>query len=61
MELKRNCSSRGWCDSFSAEHGGGRLKRETLARTKDPASLGLMRHIKAAVDPNGVMNTGNPL
>jgi len=37
------------------------LKRETLARTKDPASLGLMRHIKAAVDPNGVMNTGNPL
>jgi FAD/FMN-containing dehydrogenase len=37
------------------------LKRETLARTKDSASLGLMRHIKAAVDPNGVMNTGKPL
>jgi FAD/FMN-containing dehydrogenase len=44
--------------SFSAEHGVGRLKRELLARSKDPASLGLMRQIKATLDPNGVMNPG---
>jgi FAD/FMN-containing dehydrogenase len=47
--------------SFSAEHGVGRLKRELLARTKDPASLEVMRAIKAALDPNGVMNPGKVL
>ena len=44
--------------SFSAEHGIGRLKRELLARSKDPVSLAVMRQIKAALDPNGVMNPG---
>ena len=47
--------------SYSAEHGIGRLKRELLARTKDPASLAVMRQIKAALDPNGVMNPGKVL
>ncbi len=47
--------------SFSAEHGIGRLKRELLARCKDPASLAVMRQIKAALDPNGVMNPGKVL
>ena len=49
--------------SFSAEHGIGRLKRDLLARSKDPASLAAMRAIKAALDPNGVMNPGkvNPI
>jgi FAD/FMN-containing dehydrogenase len=47
--------------SFSAEHGIGRLKRDLMARTKDPASLALMRQIKAALDPNGVMNPGKVL
>ena len=47
--------------SFSAEHGVGRLKRELLARFKDPASLQVMRAIKAALDPNGVMNPGKVL
>jgi FAD/FMN-containing dehydrogenase len=47
--------------SFSAEHGVGRLKRGLLARTKDPASLAVMRQIKAALDPNGVMNPGKIL
>ena len=47
--------------SFSAEHGVGRLKRELLARTKDPATLALMRKIKATLDPNGVMNPGKIL
>ena len=47
--------------SYSAEHGVGRLKRELLARTKDPASLAVMRAIKAALDPNGIMNPGKVL
>jgi FAD/FMN-containing dehydrogenase len=47
--------------SFSAEHGVGRLKCGLLARTKDPASLDVMRRIKWALDPNGVMNPGKVL
>ena len=47
--------------SFSAEHGIGRLKRDLLARTKDAASLDVMRRIKAALDPNGIMNPGKVL
>ncbi|MBV8103104.1 MAG: FAD-binding oxidoreductase [Hyphomicrobiales bacterium] len=47
--------------SFSAEHGVGRLKRDLMARTKDPASLAVMRQIKATLDPNGVMNPGKIL
>ena len=44
--------------SFSAEHGVGRLKTALLERTKDPGVLFMMRQIKAALDPNGVMNPG---
>jgi FAD/FMN-containing dehydrogenase len=51
----------GMSGSFSAEHGIGRLKRGLLATTKDPASLAVMRQIKAALDPNGVMNPGKVL
>jgi len=47
--------------SFSAEHGVGRLKRDLLAKTKDPGALAVMRAIKAALDPNGVMNPGKVL
>ena len=47
--------------SFSAEHGIGQLKRELLARDKDPAALDVMRRIKAALDPAGVMNPGKVL
>jgi FAD/FMN-containing dehydrogenase len=47
--------------SYSAEHGIGQLKRGLLARWKDPVSLALMRQIKAALDPNGVMNPGKML
>ena len=39
--------------SYSAEHGIGQLKRALLARWKDPASLAMMRQIKATLDPNG--------
>lgn len=44
--------------SISAEHGIGRLKREELAHYKDPVALDLMRTLKAAIDPNGIMNPG---
>jgi len=44
--------------SISAEHGIGRLKRELLRETKDPAALDVMRAIKSALDPNGVLNPG---
>nr|WP_255702798.1 FAD-binding oxidoreductase [Roseivivax sp. GX 12232] len=44
--------------SVSAEHGIGRLKVGDLERYQDPAKLGAMRAIKAALDPNGIMNPG---
>ncbi len=44
--------------SFSAEHGIGALKRDELARRKSPVALGLMRAIKTALDPLGLMNPG---
>lgn len=44
--------------SVSAEHGVGRLKVEDLERYGDPTKLLAMRAIKAALDPNGIMNPG---
>jgi FAD/FMN-containing dehydrogenase len=47
--------------SFSAEHGIGKLKRETLAKAKDPVALDLMRGLKRMLDPNGILNPGKVL
>ena len=44
--------------SFSAEHGIGLLKLDDLAARKSPVALALMRRIKAALDPQGLMNPG---
>ena len=44
--------------SFSAEHGVGVLKADKLAQYKSPVALGLMRAIKQALDPQGLMNPG---
>ena len=44
--------------SVSAEHGIGRLKLEDLRRFGDPVKLTMMRAIKAAFDPVGIMNPG---
>ncbi len=44
--------------SFSAEHGVGKSKLDTMRRRKDPVALDVMRAIKAAVDPKGIMNPG---
>jgi D-lactate dehydrogenase (cytochrome) len=51
----------GFKGSISAEHGIGRLRREELAHYKSPVALDLMRKIKAALDPEGLMNPGKVL
>ena len=47
--------------SISAEHGIGSLKAATLPRYKHPVALALMRRIKAALDPQHLMNPGRVL
>jgi FAD/FMN-containing dehydrogenase len=47
--------------SISAEHGIGAQKRDELARRKSPVALALMRDIKRALDPFGLMNPGRVL
>jgi len=47
--------------SFSAEHGIGTAKLSSMSRRKDPAALAAMRAIKAALDPNNIMNPGKVL
>ena len=44
--------------SISAEHGIGQMKRDELGRLGDPVALGLMRRIKQALDPDGILNPG---
>jgi FAD/FMN-containing dehydrogenase len=44
--------------SISAEHGLGQLKRDEIAQHKDPLELELMRAVKQALDPQGLMNPG---
>ena len=44
--------------SISAEHGIGQLKREALLNYQSPVALQMMRAIKQALDPLGVMNPG---
>ncbi len=47
--------------SISAEHGIGQLKRAELERYKSPAAMEVMRAIKRALDPEGIMNPGKVL
>ena len=47
--------------SISAEHGIGSLKAATLPQYKHPVALTLMRRIKAALDPQHIMNPGRVL
>jgi FAD/FMN-containing dehydrogenase len=47
--------------SISAEHGVGSLKRDAAASYKSDVELDLMRAVKQAVDPRGLMNPGKVL
>jgi FAD/FMN-containing dehydrogenase len=47
--------------SISAEHGLGVLRRDESARYKSPVEIDLMRRIKAALDPHGLLNPGKLL
>ena len=43
---------------MSAEHGIGRLRVKDLETYGDPAKLAMLRAIKDALDPLGIMNPG---
>jgi len=47
--------------SISAEHGLGQLKRDEIRAHKSPLELELMRRLKDALDPQGLMNPGKVL
>ncbi|MFN3207856.1 MAG: FAD-binding oxidoreductase [Roseovarius sp.] len=47
--------------SFSAEHGVGLSKLPAMAALKDPVALDVMRAIKAAMDPQNILNPGKVL
>jgi FAD/FMN-containing dehydrogenase len=47
--------------SVSAEHGIGQLKTGLLRQVKDPVALEMMRAIKTALDPRGILNPGKML
>ena len=47
--------------SISAEHGVGQLKREEILRYKSTVEMEMMRTIKKALDPQGLMNPGKVL
>ena len=44
--------------SFSAEHGIGLSKRNSMARRKDSVALEMMQAIKTALDPKNLINPG---
>ncbi|MDE0661208.1 MAG: FAD-binding oxidoreductase [Gammaproteobacteria bacterium] len=47
--------------SISAEHGVGMLKRDFLGFSRSSAEIEIMRAVKTALDPKGVMNPGKLL
>jgi FAD/FMN-containing dehydrogenase len=47
--------------SFSAEHGIGRLKTGMMEAWRGGAELAVMRRIKMALDPDGLLNPGKVL
>lgn len=50
-----------WGGSISAEHGIGQMKVRDLGRLGDPVSLSMMRSVKRALDPQGLLNPGKLL
>ncbi len=52
---------RSWGGSISAEHGVGSLKRDSLHHYKSAVALQMMRVIKTALDPKGILNPNRVL
>ncbi len=49
---------RDWQGSISAEHGIGLLKKAYLDYSRTPAEIALMKRIRHALDPQGILNPG---
>ncbi|HSO40454.1 MAG TPA: FAD-binding oxidoreductase [Labilithrix sp.] len=47
--------------SISAEHGIGLLKKPYLSYSRSPAEIAVMREVKRALDPRGILNPGKIL
>ena len=47
--------------SVSAEHGVGTLRRKYLHHSRNAAELALMRRLKVALDPHGILNANRVL
>ncbi|TQU50418.1 FAD-binding oxidoreductase, partial [Xanthomonas perforans] len=47
--------------TLSGEHGIGVAKRDFMSQAFNPATLAAMRAIKAALDPDGILNPGKVL
>jgi FAD/FMN-containing dehydrogenase len=52
---------RDWKGSVSGEHGIGACKRDYLGHSRSEAEIRLMRTLKAALDPAGILNPGKVL
>ena len=50
-----------WGGTISAEHGIGQLKADELVRLADPVQVAVMRAVKQALDPHGLLNPGKLL
>ena len=51
----------GFAGSISAEHGLGQFKRDEIKLYKSALELEMMRQVKNALDPHGIMNPGKVL
>ena len=60
MQIIYDATAR-FAGSISAEHGLGQAKRAAAEHYKDPLERELMRRIKQALDPQGLMNPGKVL
>ena len=49
---------REWGGTTSAEHGIGSLRRPYLSYTRSTVEIGVMKQIKQALDPRGILNPG---
>jgi FAD/FMN-containing dehydrogenase len=52
---------RAWSGTVSAEHGIGVIKRRYLGHSRTPQEIAVMRAIKQALDPKGLLNPGKVL